>query len=101
MSVLELIMLVCFGAAWPFSIYKAYTSKDPEGQSLPFLFVILVGYLAGIGHKLLYSFDKVIYAYILNALMVAINIILVQRNRNLAVIETGSEETEVSVLINT
>lgn len=92
MSVLELAMLVCFGAAWPFSIYKAYVSKNSSGQSLPFLHVILAGYLAGIGHKLLYNFDKVIYAYVLNALMVIANILIIQRNRTLAAVEVESKD---------
>ena len=85
-------MLLCFGAAWPFSIYKAYTSKAETGQSLLFLYIIFIGYLAGIAHKLTYSYDKVIYAYILNALLVAANIILVHRNRNLATVVVDAEE---------
>ena len=27
MSIFEVLMLLCFGAAWPFSIYKSYTLK--------------------------------------------------------------------------
>jgi len=32
MSVFEAIMLLCFGAAWPFSIYKSYKSKSIMGK---------------------------------------------------------------------
>jgi len=83
MSPFEIIMLICFGAAWPVSIYKSYTSKKVEGKSVAFLFIIVVGYIAGIIHKLLYSPDAVIYLYILNSLMVSIDIALYYRNKRL------------------
>ena len=78
-------MLLCFGAAWPLSIYKSFTSRQNAGKSLWFLCVIVIGYAAGILHKLLYSFDRVIYLYILNGLMVLADIALYLRNRRLAV----------------
>ena len=81
MSIFEIIMLVCFGAAWPFSIYKSYKSKKNSGKSIFFLFVILTGYLAGIINKLLYDYDGVIYLYVINFLMVFIDIMLYFRNR--------------------
>lgn len=83
MSIFEIIMLVCFGAAWPISIYKSYKSKSISGKSVIFLFVIFIGYIAGTVHKLIYSFDFVIYLYILNGLMVFIDIILYYRNKSL------------------
>ena len=52
MSILEIVMLICFGAAWPFSIRRAILSKSVEGKSLVFLVIIWFGYLAGILHKL-------------------------------------------------
>ncbi|UCD09040.1 MAG: hypothetical protein JSU79_11935 [Dehalococcoidales bacterium] len=81
MSVFEIIMLVCFGAAWPFSIYKSYSSKSTSGKSVVFLFIILIGYLAGLLHKILYNFDMVIVLYGINAVMVSIDILLYFRNR--------------------
>jgi hypothetical protein len=80
MSIFEILMLVCFGAAWPVSIYKSYTSGRTEGKSGWFLIIVLVGYLAGIIHKLFYSFDPVIYLYGLNGLMVAADLTLFIRN---------------------
>lgn len=80
MSWLELVMLICFGAAWPLSIYKSYKTKSTKGKSLTFLIVILVGYLAGIANKIINSFNWVIYAYILNAVMVAADIFLYFKN---------------------
>ena len=73
-------MLLCFGAAWPFSIYKSYTSRKNTGKSVIFLFIVLVGYAAGIMHKILHNLDFVIYLYILNGLMVIADIGLYYRN---------------------
>lgn len=83
MSVLEAIMLLCFGAAWPFSIYKSYRSKSIKGKSLFFLIIVLIGYVSGIMHKLLYNYDQVIFLYLLNAIMVSTDIGLYLRNRRL------------------
>lgn len=80
MSVFELIMLLCFGAAWPFSIIKSYRSRQNEGKSIIFLYIVFVGYMAGIAHKLTRNPDFVIYFYVLNALMVSADIILYYRN---------------------
>ena len=84
MSPFEIAMLLCFGAAWPFSIFKSYTSRQNGGKSLLFLCVIVIGYVAGILHKVLYSMDVVIYLYALNGLMVLIDIALYLRNRRYA-----------------
>ncbi len=81
MSPYEAIMLICFGLSWPFALYKTYTSKSSEGKSLRFLFLVLIGYISGCLHKVLYSFDKVILLYILNGLMVATDIALTCKYR--------------------
>jgi len=81
MSIFEIIMLVCFGAAWPFSIYRSYTSGKTGGKSLFFLIIILVGYVAGIANKLFYRFDNVVYLYYLNFAMVSIDTALWFRNK--------------------
>ena len=80
MSLFEILMLVCFGAAWPASIYKSWTSKNTAGKSVLFLYAILVGYISGVLHKIFFAYDGVIYLYILNALMVSMDIILYYRN---------------------
>jgi hypothetical protein len=80
-SIFEIIMLVCFGAAWPVSIYKSVKTRQVAGKSLPFLVIIVIGYVAGILHKLIFRYDLVIFLYILNALMVGIDIALYLRNR--------------------
>jgi len=81
MSFFEIMMLVCFGAAWPFSIYRSATSRSTAGKSVAFLFVVFVGYLAGVLHKLLYRYDYVIFLYALNGCMVLTDIVLYFRNR--------------------
>ena len=83
MSIFEITMLMCFGAAWPCSIYKSYRSKEVAGKSVIFLFVIFIGYMAGFLHKMFYCFDGVIYLYLLNGLMVAADIAWYYRNRRL------------------
>lgn len=83
MSIFEVIMLVCFGAAWPLNIYKSYTTRSAVGKSVCFLFVVMVGYVSGMIHKLLYSNDVVMYLYLLNLAMVAIDTGLYFRNKRL------------------
>ena len=80
-SIFEILMLVCFGAAWPFSIYRSLTSRSVAGKSVVFLIVVLVGYAAGILHKVFYRYDYVIFLYALNGCMVLTDIVLYFRNR--------------------
>ena len=83
MSIFEIIMLCCFGAAWPASIYRSYKARTARGKSLLFLVVIEIGYVAGMLHKVFYSFDFVIYLYGVNFAMVFADLILWFRNRRL------------------
>lgn len=83
MSPFEIIMLLCFGAAWPFSIYKSYKSRKNTGKSVAFLYVVILGYIAGILHKLIYNYDAVIFLYALNCVMVTTDILLYYRNKRL------------------
>ncbi|MDY0256519.1 hypothetical protein [Gudongella oleilytica] len=84
MSIFEAIMLLCFGAAWPFSIIKSYKSRSVAGKSPYFLIVVIIGYISGIINKLLYSNDIIMYLYILNLLMVATDLVIYYRNVKLA-----------------
>lgn len=81
MSVFEILMLACFGAAWPVSIYKSYVSKQIAGKSVLFLWIVCTGYVFGVVHKLLYNYDPVIYLYMLNGIMVFVDILLYYRNK--------------------
>ena len=84
MSIFEIAMLICFGAAWPFSLYRSYRSRTNAGKSLFFLGVVFLGYVSGILHKIFFSPDPVIGLYILNGLMVGGDIFLYFRNRRIA-----------------
>jgi hypothetical protein len=81
MSIFEIIMLLCFGAAWPFSIYRSYQAKSNEGKSASFLCIVLIGYAAGILHKIFNNYDLVIWFYVFNMMMVAIDLSLYIRNK--------------------
>ncbi len=83
MSVFEITMLVCFGSAWPASIYKSYVSKTAKGKSMAFLIIVFVGYIAGILHKIFYNLDWVIALYAVNGLMVLLDIGFTLKNRRL------------------
>jgi len=85
MSIFEIIMLVCFGAAWPFSIYKSYKAKSTQGKSALFLIIILIGYAAGILNKIYYNFDNVVYLYALNMIMVALDLLIYMRNQKVKI----------------
>jgi len=74
-------MLICFGLAWPINIYKSLKSRSTKGKSVFFLYVVLIGYVSGITHKLIYSRDIVLVLYIINFVMVTIDTILFYRNR--------------------
>lgn len=83
MSIFEALMLLCFGAAWPVSIYKSVKTASAEGKSPFFLVIIILGYISGIINKLLYSRDVVMYLYVLNLAMVSTDLALYFRNRAL------------------
>jgi len=80
-TLFEGIMILCFGAAWPLSIIKSIHSRSTQGKSGLFLCVVFVGYIAGCIHKYKYNMDPVIWLYVLNAIMVSIDIGLYVRNR--------------------
>ena len=83
-KILEAGMLFCFGFAWPFNIYKSYKARTNMGKSLLFLIVIWTGYLLGIFHKALSpNPDFVLWLYVINIIMVSIDLVLYYRNRRI------------------
>ena len=44
-SIMEMMMVVCFGISWPLNIIKAWRSRSAKGISLPFYFFIWIGYV--------------------------------------------------------
>jgi hypothetical protein len=79
-NIFEIIMMLSFGFSWPFSIYKSYVSRSTQGKSILFLYIVCVGYAAGILHKIFYNYDFVIIFYINNFLLVVVDIVLFYRN---------------------
>ena len=83
MSIFEAIMMICFGAAWPFSIWKSWKSRSNSGKSMAFMIIVEVGYLSGMIHKYLYNWDFVFYLYALNFALVLTDLALFIRNAKL------------------
>ena len=83
-SILEVIMLVCFGFSWPINVIKSYKAKTAAGTSLPFILLITTGYVAGICAKLItHQINFVLAAYILNLAIVLLNIVVYLHNVSL------------------
>ena len=80
-KVFEVAMLLAFGAAWPFSIYKSYTAKSTKGKSSIFLIVLVLGYICGILNKCTTKVDYVIWFYVANLIMVSIDLCLYYRSK--------------------
>jgi hypothetical protein len=76
MSIFEGLMLVCFGLSWPISIAKALRTKTVSGKSPLFMSIVIAGYASGIIHKVLYARDWIIILYIINLILVAIDMSL-------------------------
>ncbi len=82
-SPFEIIMLACFGFSWPVSIHRSWVSRSTGGKSPVFMVLIIIGYCAGIAHKLFFSRDIVTVLYALNAVMVSIDLCIYFRNKKL------------------
>ena len=65
------------------NIYKSLKSRTAAGRSILFQWAILLGYICGIIHKLVYSRDVVLFLYILNFAMVSVDTALYFRNKKL------------------
>lgn len=84
-EILEIIMVVSFGASWPLNVLKSYKARTTKGKSLAFLLLILFGYIAGITSKLVSDGYKwyVLFFYVLNFIMVSIDVLMYVRNSKL------------------
>ncbi len=96
-EILEVLMVVSFGASWPFNVMKSYKARTTKGKSLLFLCLIFFGYIVGIASKLvneayMASFQEkwyVLFFYCLNLIMVGADLIIYFRNRKL---DEGNQE---------
>ena len=90
-EILEIVMIVSFGISWPMNVVKSYKARTTKGKSLAFLLLILFGYVAGITSKFvneayMASFAQkwyVLVFYILNFIMVSVDLGMYIRNYNL------------------
>ena len=80
----EALMVISFGISWPTSILKSYTSRTAKGKSLIFLIFIFLGYLFGMLSKFISNnLTYVVIFYVLNFIMVFIDLCLYFRNRRI------------------
>ena len=90
-EILEIIMLLCFGASWPFNVVKSYKARTAKGKSPTFLILIIIGYIVGICSKFaneayMAQFGEkwyVLFFYALNLVMVSADLVLYIRNKHL------------------
>ena len=83
-SIFESIMLICFGLSWPLNVVKAYRARTARGTSLPFILLIITGYIAGITAKLVAGqINYVLIVYLLNLAIVSVNVLVYFRNVSL------------------
>ena len=91
-TICEIVMVICFGASWPFNIVRAYKARTAKGTSILFMSLIGVGYVGGILCKIFTWIDKgtltplafVAFAfYVINICMVTAGIIIYFRNKRL------------------
>ena len=87
-EILEIVMIVSFGASWPMNVIKSYKAKTTKGKSIAFLCLIFFGYIAGIASKFsnaayMAAFSEkwyVLFFYVLNFVMVSADLALYYRN---------------------
>lgn len=91
-DLLEALTIFCFGLSWPISIRKSLISRTAKGKSLFFEVFLLLGYACGIVRKIIQLvamdasgllFFLSFFFYILNFIMISIDVTLYFRNAKL------------------
>lgn len=89
-SILEAVMLICFGCSWPMNLVRNYKAKTAKSMSLGFIILIISGYVAGIIAKFVTVFALgksvawyVFVVYFFNLIVVSANLVVYFINRNL------------------
>ena len=90
-EILEIMMILSFGASWPLNVLKSWRARSTKGKSLAFLLLIFFGYIAGIASKFtsesyMAQFAEkwyVLFFYFLNLVMVGFDLRLYIRNYRL------------------
>ena len=87
-EILEIIMILSFGASWPMNVIKSYKVRTAKGKSVAFLCLIIIGYIAGIASKFaneayMAAFAEkwyVLVFYFINITLVSVDLCLYFRN---------------------
>lgn len=83
-GILEAVMVISFGISWPISIVKSIQSRTAKGKSIFFLLMIFFGYICGILSKIaLGHITYVFIFYVLNLVMVGVDVALYFRNKRI------------------
>ena len=90
-EVFEILMIISFGASWPLNVIKSYKARTTKGKSIGFLYLIFIGYIAGITSKFVnpeYMSNigtkwYVLFFYFLNLFMVTADLVLYYRNKKI------------------
>ena len=90
-DLLEALTILCFGLSRPISIRKSLVSRTAKGKSLFFEVFLLLGYVCGIIRKAIqlsggasgFLFYLSFFFYILNFVMISIDVALYFRNTKL------------------
>lgn len=107
-SIMEALMVLCFGLSWPLNISKAWKARSTKGMSLPFYFLIWIGYVfANIGKLISIHYYVsvagtastwtevvkwyVMFFYVVNLIMLTIGILIYFRNARLEKKAGGSK----------
>ena len=78
----EMLMLLCFAFAWPFSIVKQWRTGSSKGKSILFSYVIILGYIFGMINKVVSDDINYVFAfYVIDLVLVLIDTLLYYRNQ--------------------
>ncbi len=81
-TIFEVLMLVCFAAAWPLSIYKQWKLRTSKGKSILFSYVVMLGYVFGIANKIVNDHINYVLAfYIFDLVLVLVDTAIYYRNQ--------------------
>ena len=78
----EILMLLCFAVAWPFSIIKQLRTGRSDGKSILFSYVVMAGYVFGITNKIVTDdINHVLVFYVIDLTLVLIDTVIYYRNQ--------------------
>ena len=81
-GIFEIGMMLCFAAAWPFNIVRAWRARTAVGTSPWFMLVIELGYVLGMMNKYVNNDVNYVFAfYVLDFVLVLIGLAIYARNK--------------------